>query len=56
MGLTSSELLEELMLKCYKEGIIDEVREEVRITLKDITLINQYDAYEMAYKKINKII
>ena len=54
MGLTSSELLEELMLKCYKEGIIDEVREEVSIILKTTSLITQYDAYEIAYKKIKK--
>jgi hypothetical protein len=54
MGLTSSELLEELMLKCYKEGIIEEVREEVRIILETTSVINQYDAYEMAYKKIKK--
>jgi hypothetical protein len=54
MGLTSSELLEELMLKCYKEGIIEEVREEVRKILETNTLVSQYDAYEMAYKKIKK--
>jgi hypothetical protein len=54
MGLTSSELLEELLLKCYKEGIINEVREEVVKTLKTNLLVTQYEAYEMAYKKIKK--
>lgn len=54
MGLTSSELLEELILKCYKEGIIEDVREEVRNILETNELITQYEAYEMAYKKIKK--
>jgi hypothetical protein len=54
MGLTSSELLEEIMLLCYKENIIEEVREEVRNILKMNKLITQYEAYEMAYKKFKK--
>jgi hypothetical protein len=54
MGLTNSELLEELILICYKENIIEEVREEVRNILETNTLITQYEAYEMAYKKFKK--
>lgn len=56
MGLTSSDLLEELMLKCYKENIIDEVRELVRNIMETNPLVSQYDAYEMAYKKKSKKI
>lgn len=54
MGLTSSELLEEIMLLCYKENIIEEVREEVRNILKMNNLISQFEAYEMAYEKFKK--
>lgn len=55
MGLTSSDLLEDLLVKCYKEGIIDEVRNQVHIELKSNKSLSQYDAYELSYKKIKKI-
>lgn len=54
MGINNSELLEELMIKCHKEGIIDEVREEVRTIMRTDSTITQHDAYEMAYKRIKK--
>ena len=54
MGLTSSELLEDLLIKCYKEEIIEEVREEVRKLMKNNKHLSQYEAYEISYKKIKK--
>jgi hypothetical protein len=54
MGLTSSELLEGLLVKCYNEKIIEEVREEARMLLKSNKLLSRYEAYELSYKKIKK--
>jgi hypothetical protein len=54
MGLTSSDLLEDLLVKCYKEGIIDEVRNQAHIELKSNKSLSQYEAYELSYKKIKK--
>ena len=54
MGLTNSELLEELLLKCYNENIINEVRKDVFNLLKTNALLTQYEAYEIVYKKLTK--
>jgi hypothetical protein len=54
MGLTSSELLENLLIKCYKEEIIEEVRNEARKLMESNGLLSQYEAYELSYKKIKK--
>jgi hypothetical protein len=54
MGLTSSDLLEDLLVKCYKKGIIDEVRNQAHIELESNKSLSQYEAYELSYKKIKK--
>jgi hypothetical protein len=54
MGYTNSDLMEEIMVICYQEGIIEKVREEVRNILQFNTRISLPEAYEMAYQKISK--
>jgi hypothetical protein len=53
MGTTNSELLEELLVECYKTGIIEEVREEARKTLEERPDAI-YEAYFSAHEKIIK--
>ena len=54
MGITNSELLEELLVKCYDKGIVKEVREEARKVLEEIPNSIIYEAYLTAYEKIIK--
>ena len=54
MGLTNSELLEELLLECYETGIIEEVREEAKKTIDRVDRYDHYEVYFEAHKKIMK--
>ncbi len=54
MGNTNSDIMEEIMVLCYMEGIVDEVRNEVSIIMESNKNISPCDAYEMAYKRISK--
>ena len=54
MGFTNSDLMEEIMVLCYEEGIVTEVREEVRKLLENNKSISLYEAYELAYQKFSK--
>jgi len=54
MGYTNSELLEEIMILSYEEGIIEKVREEVTKLLEKNKNIPLYEAYDLAYQKFSK--
>jgi hypothetical protein len=54
MGNTNSDIMEEIMVLCYMEGIVDEVRNEVSIIMESNKNISPCDAYEMAYRRISK--
>ena len=54
MGYTNSDMMEEVMVLSYQEGIIEEVRTEVKKTLETNKEITLYDAYLEAYKKFSK--
>lgn len=53
MGLTNSEILEEILYKCYELKIIDKVREEVKTILTTNQNISTLEAYEIVYAKYN---
>lgn len=54
MGFSNADLLEELMILSYEEGIIEKVREEVKKLLEKNKNIPLYEAYELAYQKFSK--
>lgn len=54
MGYTNSDLLEEILIQSYQEGIIEEVRKEVDILLEKDKHISLSDAYQSAYQKYSK--
>jgi hypothetical protein len=54
MGMTNSEMLEELLVKCYDKGIVEEVREEARKILIESPNRVTYEAYLVSYEKIIK--
>lgn len=54
MGYTNSDLMEELMVLSYEEGIINEVRNEVKKMLEENSNLSMYEVYELAYNKISK--
>lgn len=55
MGLTNSEILEEILYKCYELKIIDKVREEVKTILTTNQNISTLEAYEIVYAKYNNL-
>lgn len=54
MGISNSELLEELLLECYSQNIIDDVRKEAIHIMNVDERIGMLDAYEIAFKKFSK--
>jgi hypothetical protein len=50
--MTNEELLEELLIECYKKGIIEEVRVEAQQRMQNRTYHCSLDAYQEAYEKI----
>lgn len=54
MGYTNSDLMEEIMFLCFEEGIVEDVRKEVRDILEKNKNIPIYEAYEIAYQKFSK--
>ena len=54
MGYTNSDLMEEIMILSFEEGIIDDVRGEVKKLLEQNNGIYLHDAYERAYSKFSK--
>lgn len=55
MGLTNSEILEEILYKCYELKIIDKVREEVKTILTSNEKMSLLEAYEIVYAKYNTL-
>ena len=54
MGYTNSDLMEEIMILSFEEGIIDKVREEVKSILEKSKNIPLYEAYQTAYQKFSE--
>lgn len=54
MGISYSELLEELLIECYNLNIIDEVRKEAISIMDKDRKMGILEAYEMAFQKISK--
>lgn len=54
MGYTNSDLLEEIMVLSFEEGIIDDVRSEVKKLLEQNNSLHLHEAYERAYNKFSK--
>jgi hypothetical protein len=54
MGYTNSDLMEEIMILSFEEGIINDVREEVKKLLNNNQTLPLYEIYEMAYNKVSK--
>ena len=54
MGYTNSDLLEEIMVLSFEEGIINDVRSEVKKLLEQNSSLDLHEAYERAYNKFSK--
>jgi hypothetical protein len=49
--MTSEEMLQELLYECYEQGIIEEVRENVKLMVCTPSS-SLYELYYEAYKKV----
>lgn len=54
MGITNSDELEELLIECYNQNIIEQVRKEAVSIMEKNQKIEVLDAYEIAFKKFSK--